>query len=80
MKNLVEFLDINYFTAPITLLEFQSKIGLLRENNNIEFYPEFEEELSQFSTQAQIKLITEYCFKQMKIKVVSNTTIENFSF
>ncbi len=55
MKNLVEFLDINYFTAPITLLEFQSKIGLLRENNNIEFYPEFEEELSQFSTQVSNK-------------------------
>jgi predicted nucleic acid-binding protein len=72
--------DLIFFTAPITILEFKSKIGQLWNNKLVHFDTEFENKLSELDENHRIDTITAFCFEQVNVEIISNTTIEQFVF
>lgn len=79
-KKILQENNLNFFTSFITVLEFESVIGKMWINHQIQFEPDIEKKITNLSEANQIKAITEICFNKISITILPLSALEKIFF
>jgi predicted nucleic acid-binding protein len=79
-KKCLDLSHTEFYTAPITLLEFSTNLGILWRNGGIEISPEFKQTLKNVEMAQQIRILNDFFWQSFKLQLVSNSSIEKFHF
>ncbi|MHA1265808.1 MAG: hypothetical protein ACTSRS_11300 [Candidatus Helarchaeota archaeon] len=79
-KRIIEQRTLTCVTGFITIIEFESVIGRLWRNNQIQLNLNIEHQIQTFPLPIQIIIITETCFNRLPITILPVSSLEQFQF
>jgi hypothetical protein len=79
-KKILEQEGLTFITSFITVIEFESIIGRLWKNNQIQFNLDIEKRIQSFPIPIQIIILTETCFDRLPIMILPVSALELFQF
>lgn len=79
-KTIFEQQDLTFITSFITVIEFESIIGRLWRNNQIQLNLNIEQKIQSFPIPIQIIILTETCFNRLSIIILPVSSLEIFQF